>query len=94
MLQEVHTSLTAERKPHVPKAEPSSADADVIRKWILSVCRASGITPSELAREARLAASTLNRFVHKREGTPQNLNGTSLTKLCEAAAKVLSDKGK
>lgn len=70
-----------------------STDPDVVRRWIITLCRATGLTPTQLAKEARLAVTTLTRFVNDKEGKQKNLGGNTLAKLRQAAAKLLAERG-
>jgi riboflavin synthase len=60
-----------------------------VREWISAICGLTDLTPTQLAREAQVAVTTLTRFVNKRPGAPENLGGTSFRKIREAASRLL-----
>lgn len=80
--------------PPVPKvdlpyaaimAEPIDHTAEGLRTWVSEVSRFLGLTPTELAKEAGLAASTLNRFLREGDGS---LSAKTIKSILETAKKL------
>lgn len=65
---------------------PWSYSKEAIREWIYETSRALGISPTEFARSANLAASTINRFL--RDPDESNLNANTLGALVIAAERL------
>lgn len=60
-----------------------SYDPDEIRRWVKYLCRMSGLTPTQLANEAGMVPSTLNKFL-KSDDIKHKLSATTLGKLGQA----------
>jgi hypothetical protein len=69
---------------------PSEFSPDGIRMWIVQVCKSLGITPTELAREANLAASTINRFLRSSED--ETLSGRTLEAITATAIRLTIER--
>ena len=69
--------------------KPSGHSADEIRRWITAVCRRLSVTPTELAKAANLAPSTVNRFLSGK-AVNENVSATTLAKLSKAAEEAFS----
>lgn len=78
-----HTDLPTELRPagHSPEA---------IRRWIAAICRRLSTTPTELARRAKLAPSTVNRFLSGR-GNNENVSASTIAKLTDAANSLFDE---
>jgi hypothetical protein len=63
---------------------------DQIRTWIRGVCRAAGITPTQLAKAAQLPPATINRFLNSTKGAPRNLNANTIELLTSTSSRLLS----
>ncbi len=74
--------------PHLPPLQGGSQSQ--VRRWVLGLIRLTGWSPSRLAAEAGLAASTVNRFV--KGPVKHNLSTTTINKLREAAAPRFKDR--
>jgi hypothetical protein len=85
--------LTLKNKNVVDISLPSIEPA-AVRRWVLHICKSAGVTPTELARQAGVVQSTLNRFLNEQEGGQKNLSGTTLQKLRKAAARLLAKAGR
>lgn len=70
-------------------SRPSSNDPEAVRQWIAAICQRTGLTPTQLAKEARLAVTTVTRFVNEKDGAQANLGGTTLSKLTQTASRLL-----
>lgn len=70
-------------------AELRSYDVHEIRRWLKVLCRLSGLTPTQLAKAAGLAPSTLNRFLNSE--VKHRLSASTLSKI-EGAAAVAYEK--
>ncbi|WP_141339721.1 helix-turn-helix transcriptional regulator [Bradyrhizobium sp. USDA 3458] len=70
---------------------PAEPSADGLRTWVQQICSYLEITPTELARAASIAPSTLNRFVGDASGD-RGLTAKTLRSLLEAATKIHNDK--
>lgn len=71
---------TGEGRDH----ELRSFEPAEMRRWLKLMCRLSGLRPTELARAAGLAPSTVNRFLY---GRPKHrLSATTIQKIDQAAA--------
>jgi hypothetical protein len=70
---------------------PSDMSPDGVRAWIGEICRKVGTNPTNLAKKAELAPSTLNKFL---AATDQNKNLTAATikRLMTAAAGLYVDQ--
>lgn len=66
--------------------------SDDIRDEIKNICRAANITPSELARKAGLAGSTIVRFVYAKENSPLSLSDRTLERIRAAGAALSSER--
>jgi hypothetical protein len=66
---------------------PSDVSPAGIRRWIADVTARLEITPTELARKAGLAPSTLNRFLAETDPT-RNLSGRTITALIRAGQEM------
>lgn len=64
-----------------------SYEPDTIRNWIKSLCKWAGVAPTRLAKEAGVAATTVNRFLNNPDIKYQP--GSSTLKKLEAAARRL-----
>lgn len=78
---------TGEQKAHVLR----SYEPEEIRRWIKVLCRMSGLWPTELARNAGVAPSTVNRFVYN-EDAKHRPSSRTLQKLDYAAAVGFGDR--
>ncbi len=74
--------------PHLPPLQGGSQSQ--VRRWVLGLTKLTGWSPSRLAVEAGLAASTVNRFV--KGPVKHNLSTTTINKLREAAAPRFKDR--
>ncbi len=74
--------------PHLPPLQGGSQSQ--VRRWVLRLSKLTGWSPSRLAVEAGLAASTVNRFV--KGPVKHNLSTTTINKLREAAAPRFKDR--
>lgn len=66
--------------------EPNSLTPAHLRGWIRQICTRVDIYPTELAEEAGLARSTINRFL--RSGNEETLNARTIEALKAAAARL------
>jgi len=76
---------------HDSLAELREFNAEQVREWIKSACEELGISPTQLARNAQLAASTVNRFLRSK-GQAGNLGATTIEALREAITRALTEK--
>lgn len=70
--------------------KPSGHSPQEIRLWITAVCRRLNTTPTELARRAELAPSTVNRFLSG-AGKNENVSASTISKLSAAVQNIYSD---
>ncbi|PAY07165.1 hypothetical protein CK489_15300 [Bradyrhizobium sp. UFLA03-84] len=70
---------------------PSEPSLEGLRDWILKVSTYLDITPTELARAAEVAPSTINKFIADTTQT-KGMTAKTLQKLIKAASKINSDK--
>lgn len=68
-------------------------EADEIRRWIKVMCRMAGMSPTQLARAASVAPSTLNRFLNN-PSVKHKPSTTTLGKIEGAASLAYSDRVK
>jgi hypothetical protein len=69
---------------------PSDPSPDGLREWISETCRYLRVTPTEFAKSARLAASTLNRFL--RQLDEATLSARTIDALLEAAKRLEKER--
>src|SRR5215210_1314977 len=69
---------------------PRGHSAAEVRGWIKAVCTRLDVTPTQLARKAELAPSTLNRFLAG-TGPNQNVSARTIDALVSAAAMIFWD---
>jgi hypothetical protein len=69
-------------------SEPIDPSAEGLRAWIWETCRYLGISPTEFAREAKLASSTINRFMRAEAGSDASLSGRTIEALLNAARSI------
>jgi hypothetical protein len=70
---------------------PSEPSAEALRAWILKVTEYLGISPTELARQAQVAPSTVNKFVADATAS-RGLTAKTMEKLFQAAAEIHNNK--
>ncbi len=70
--------------------KPTGHSPEAIRRWIAAVCRRLNTTPTELARRADLAPSTVNRFLSGNSKN-NNVSASTISKLTEATANIYYD---
>ncbi len=75
------------------KRRPSAADAEQerARTYVREILAETGWSPTELARKAGLAPSTLNRFLNQE--VKHTLSRRSIAKIAEAAGKAQAHQG-
>ena len=69
---------------------PRGYDPQSIREWVHSICENSGLTPTQLAKAARISPSTINRFL--KPDWPGNLTVDTLEKLETAAISYIESR--
>ncbi|MEO0498948.1 MAG: S24 family peptidase [Pseudomonadota bacterium] len=67
---------------------PDGYDPPAIRAWISRICEAADLSPTALAKKAKLSASTINRFM--KPSWPGNLTLDTLERLEKAAIDHLN----
>lgn len=71
---------------------PSDLSPPGLRAWLWRICRLVNVTPTELARTAAIAPSTVNKFLLDRDANPKrSLSARTLAALQKAALKVYAD---
>lgn len=69
---------------------PNDLSEGTVRNWIWDLCKYLDVTPTELARSAGMAPSTLNRFLARGgTGSGANLSGRTISKLQKVAVEIL-----
>jgi Holliday junction resolvasome RuvABC DNA-binding subunit len=76
-------------KPALCKDAQMSAEQDAIRHFINDLCRATDLTPSALAKLARVSHTTLTRFLNN-EDWDYLPSTTTIGKLKRAAATAIT----
>lgn len=69
-----------------PRHQPSALDVNSVRAWARNALRGSKLTPTEWARTAKLAPSTLNRFL--KSESDNNLSASTLSRLINAMQEI------
>lgn len=60
-----------------------------VRDWLRAICKRTGLTPTQLARESGLPPATINRFLNNTIGAPKNLNATTISRVRDAAERLI-----
>lgn len=68
------------------KIEETTAEKN--REWINRICSLAKVTPTQLAREAALSPSTINRFL-KQKGSSANLGASTLAAIMTAGERLI-----
>ena len=77
-----------------PGLELAGPAPDEVRRWIKAWARALQVKPTELARRAGLAPSTLNRFLAGQDASkksPKNLSANTLHRLSEVMQDAIGE---
>jgi phage repressor protein C with HTH and peptisase S24 domain len=80
--------IDAQAERALPAVEDRSQDD--VRRWVRQLSELTGWSPSQLATQAGLAASTLNRFLNA--PVKHNLSTTTINKLRGAAKRRLAER--
>ncbi|TGN75940.1 XRE family transcriptional regulator [Bradyrhizobium yuanmingense] len=70
---------------------PTDFSPDALRLWITEACRSLKITPTELARAAGVAPSTINKFMLS-GGSNKSLSGRTMDTVVKAALRMHIDR--
>ena len=70
-------------RPLIERLRPDDLSRHGVRNWILDACKRLQVTPTEIARRAEIAPSTLNRFLKKTDGR-DNLSANTIDAVATA----------
>jgi hypothetical protein len=70
---------------------PTDLSPDGLRVWLLRVTNEAGVTPTQLAKLAKIAPSTVNKFL-QRQGGASNLGARTIQKLTDALLVIHFDR--
>lgn len=84
-LPDLETHPLDELKP------PTDFSPDALRLWISEACQLLKITPTELARAADIAPSTINKFMLS-AGSNKSLSGRTMDTVVKAALRMHIDR--